>query len=100
MKEVKLLQETTCRKEYNILRKRLNTSCSFCQWHPTNWHDTENDRWYNFQFEERLGEPEQLSYHPNWKLVSKNRKQWMKKKFQKRYSNPYGDVIKSGFYTW
>lgn len=33
--------------------------------------------------EDGTDKPEKLKYrfHPNWKLVSKNRKQWMKKRF-------------------
>ena len=62
---------TTNRTVYNKLHKIKNASCSFCRWHgPT----SENDSWTWYG-----GYRINKIKYPNWKLVSKNKKQWMKK---------------------
>ena len=61
----KQIKTTMNRSVYNKAYKEKNASCSFCKWHCGCNGD------YKFYSEDgRI---------PNWKLVSKNRKQWMKK---------------------
>jgi len=81
MKTYKILQKTVSRSEFNKLYKRnLEQSgkihCSRCK-----YNRGENDTrkyygttiWYiNTNGDKRIR-------YPNWKLVSKNRKQWMNK---------------------
>lgn len=84
MKIKKTLNETTSRSEYNKVYKRyLENSgkihCSFCS-----YHRGENDtrKWYgSTRFWSEDGEKSRVKY-PSWKLVSKNRKQWMKKELR------------------
>jgi len=69
-------RETTNSALYRKLHKVQHSSCSYCKWHPSFYHSSENDRWkwYRIYKEE--------SKYPNWKLCSKNKKQWMKKKLR------------------
>jgi hypothetical protein len=74
---------TTDRATYNKIRKRyLNNTgqihCDRCSYHKG---ENSTNKWYSTANNAR---------HPNWKLVTKNRKQWMKK--------PYDDH--NGFVTW
>lgn len=84
MRKTNEFKTTVNRSVYNKLYKRKNASCPFCKWHgPT----SENDRWkwYGLYQKYNGGKKVWEDYfkHPNWKLVSKNRKQWMKKPIKK-----------------
>ena len=79
MKLHRCLNETTHRRTYNLVRKELYADCSWCAWHPTFWkHCLDNPFVHLMYMEEDTGK---IKNHPNWKLVSRNRKQWMKKHF-------------------
>lgn len=66
-----LLESTSDSKIYKRLRKEQTCSCSYCDFH------------YNENFREKhystCKSIEHLNY-PSWKLVSKNKKQYMDKK--------------------
>ncbi len=66
---------TTNSSVYKKLYKEHHAGCSFCRWHPNFYHFSENDVWESYY----LNENKSTSNKPNWKLVSKNKKQWMKK---------------------
>lgn len=70
MKKNQEFKTTTNRTVYNRRRKEVLADCSFCRWHPTFWKFSENDQWKDYYVDGKK---------PNWKLVSKNKKQWMKK---------------------
>lgn len=58
------------RKEY--LEKKGKIRCSWCKYHKgENSRDKAYGGWEDKRF-----------CYPNWKLVSKNRKQWMEKKLE------------------
>lgn len=87
MKPHKRLKETMDRRTYNLTSKLLFAGCSYCRWHSTFWKESHNGSFVALRYEEDgTGKPEKLKYryHPNWKLVSKNQKQWMKKPFHQR----------------
>ena len=72
----KIISDTTTnRGEFNRAYKALlehtgKIRCSYC-----GYHENENagkKKWYG-------GYDEKNIRHPNWKLITKNRKQWMKK---------------------
>ena len=89
-------RQTTNRSVYNKLHKEIYARCAYCKWHGSN---SENDAWkYFFVYLEddvksrwfrkrKKGE----GRFPNWKLVSKNEKQWMQKPIvlKRRYSEYY-----------
>ena len=94
MKAKKILDETTNRKVYNRTLKMYREQkgiihCSFCQYHCG---ENRTTKWYGSSLND-----DKIRY-PNWKLVSKNRKQWMKKplKISISYTNwtniPYIDI--------
>ncbi|MBC9914798.1 hypothetical protein [Chitinophaga varians] len=98
MKKLKILKTTDHRGTYNKMNKSLYAMCDRCRWHSIFQKNCcENvfpAMWYE---EDGTDKPEKLKYsfHPNWKLVSKNRKQWMKKRFltQRRdYANNTYDI--------
>lgn len=74
MRTKEIVDSTTNRREFNHAYKEFlevskgEIHCSWCA-----YHRGENDerKWYG-GIDHRLR-------HPNWKLVSKNRKQWMGK---------------------
>ena len=79
-------RETTNSPLYRKLHKIVNASCSHCKWHG---YHSENKVWthyhvyvkdveaVNWRRQKKKGEGK----FPSWKLVSKNKKQWMKKPF-------------------
>lgn len=72
------------RRTYNLVSKNLFARCCRCPWHANFWAGCYDIRYLYLEYEEDGSDkPEKLKYrnHPNWKLVSKNRKQWMKKQF-------------------
>ena len=93
MKTKKLMDTTESRYEYNRLRKKYLTGrkikCSWCGYHCG---DNKEGKWYG-------GFLDSYIRYPNWKLVSKNKKQWMKKSLKidkkvARWSNrPYIDIL-------
>lgn len=75
------LNTTTNNYVYNRLYKQHleatgKIRCSWCVFHGSN---SENDSW---EFYGQYSYQRPTSF-PNWKLVSKNRKQWMKKPMKK-----------------
>lgn len=81
MKAKKIMDETTNRYEYNRVRKRYlehrEISCSWCRYHrgDNQDHKEYDGRVYNDIKYQKLNH----TRYPNWKLVSKNNKQWMEK---------------------
>lgn len=78
MKVKKIMDETTSRYEYNKVHKRYleckgEIHCSICGYHIG---ENIDNKWYGKYHDD--GKIIRKRY-PNWKLVSKNRKQWMKK---------------------
>ena len=75
MKVKTIVETTTNRGEFNraykrYLEHRVNgIRCTYCRYHKG---ENKTTKWYGGW------EDESLRY-PNWKLVSKNRKQWMQK---------------------
>lgn len=76
MKAKKIVKTTTNRGEFNraykgYLERKGKINCSHCE-----YHDNENYTGNHY------GGFEDVLKFPNWKLVSKNPKQWMKKKLE------------------
>ena len=74
MKVKRIVKETTNRGEFNraykeYLERKGKIFCSYCK-----YHDNENytGKWYGGYGADKVRQP-------NWKLVSKRDKQWMKK---------------------
>jgi hypothetical protein len=76
--------------------------CWFCSCHPSFWRvHCEQDFKPLVYEEDGTVKPEKLKFkdYPSWKLVNKNRRQWMKKRFIQRrvnYANGTFDI----FYGW
>ena len=77
---------TTDRSTYNKLHKEHleaigEIRCTRCTYHGG---ENETNKWYGstFTWRNNYQEP-RTTRHPNWKLVSKNKKQWMKKNLKK-----------------
>jgi hypothetical protein len=68
------------RRTYNLVRKELYAVCGRCPWHPDFWRSCMDNPFVQMSFEEDEDGGMMRNY-PGWKLVSKNRKQWMKKRF-------------------
>lgn len=84
MKTKKIIGETTNRGEFNRAYKRYlehkgKIHCSYCKYHN---NENRTTNYYGGYTEDGIK-------YPNWKLVSKNRKQWMKKpiKIKTDYNN-------------
>ena len=76
MKVKKVVQESTNRTEFTraykmYLESKGKIYCSYCGYHRG---ENKTNKWYGGFIEDK----KDIRY-PNWKLVSKNRKQWMKK---------------------
>ncbi len=84
-KTKKIMETTTNRRVYNIARKKYisgkNGDCSFCKYH----------RGENYDGKQYGGRKDGRITYPNWKLVSKNEKQWMEKPI-KEYISKIHDV--------
>jgi len=82
MRNIEIVKTTTNRSEFNRAYKRYLESgigairCSYCP-----YHRGENRTKYYGGFIHKS------VVHPNWKIVSKNRKQWMKKPLKKETRN-------------
>ena len=81
MKAYKRLKTTTSRSDFNKLYKRSleNRGKIRCSWCP--YHGGENDTKEWFGSINWWKKPTVIvrTKYPNWKLVSKNKKQWMNK---------------------
>lgn len=85
-----ILELTTNRGEFNraykkyLEKTRNSIGCSRCKYHKG---ENKTTKYYGGQF---VNEKWNIKY-PNWKLVSKNPKQWMKKpiKIKIRYYGGY-----------
>lgn len=76
MKKIEIYKTTTNRSVYNKIRKDYEAYCPRCRWH----------RGCNNKLNLYGGIEEKRVRYPNWKLVSKNKKQWMPKtNFKKEY---------------
>ena len=75
MTEFQEYRQTTNSSVFKKLHKRFHTDCSYCAWHGPY---SENDCWKGYTLNPNN---RNLSRFPNWKLCSKNKKQWMKKNF-------------------
>ena len=64
------MKETTNRYEYNRVRKEFIGVCTFCGHHRG--CNSMNKRYGKFSSKSSMT-------YPNWKLVSKNKKQWEEK---------------------
>lgn len=96
MKCHKILQGTMHRRTYNLASRNLYAICSRCPWHVNFWHSCIDNPFVKMVY---VSEKMEYSNHPNWKLVSKNRKQWMKKPFiQVREDYPDGSF--KIFFRW
>lgn len=74
MKSKKIVKTTTSRSEFNraykfYLEQKGEIMCSYCGYHRG---ENSDKKWYG-------GYDDISMIHPNWKLVSKQPKQWMKK---------------------
>ena len=74
MKNIEELKTTTNRKVFNRAYKRdlenkRKIHCSYCKYHRG---ENRTTKYYGGYVDRNI-------IYPNWKLVSKNRKQWMKK---------------------
>jgi len=109
------LDYTTNSAVYKKLYKQKNADCSYCKWHGPG---SENDSWEYYYFyrssfkikrkiyksflnpESRRSSIHYTQIHegdgkyPSWKLVSKNKKQWMNKplKFREFYPEKFMNI--------
>jgi hypothetical protein len=79
MKSKKISKTTTNRGEFNraykfYLEQKSRIHCSYCKYHR---NENYTGKWYGGYSEEKIK-------LPNWKLVSKQPKQWMKKPIKKK----------------
>ena len=81
MKEYKT---TTNNRVFKILHKEQYASCSYCTWH-SRWFgkQNENDAW-KFYCIDHDQSKWNITRYPNWKLCTKNKKQWMRKAIRYR----------------
>ncbi|WP_343690044.1 hypothetical protein [Chitinophaga sp.] len=98
MKNYERLKDTMDRRTYSIVRKELYAVCSRCSWHAGFWSACLDNPFVEMSYEEDE-EGGRFRNYPNWKMVSKNRKQWMGKKFI-----PYERHVKDGrvviYFRW
>ena len=85
-KSKKIMKETTSRYEYNKARKEFIGGCTFCGYHRG--CNITHNRYGDFGH----GKNEKLKL-PNWKLVSKNEKQWMDKRLKYKTKNKWGNIF-------
>ncbi|QHS60914.1 hypothetical protein [Chitinophaga agri] len=94
-----ILKTTTHRGTYNRANINLYAQCNWCGWHGNFWSNCPEQgakRMYYFGSMEETPDRSKFRNIYNWKLVSKNKKQWMKKKLLKRYRFN-SDVVVFGF---
>ena len=79
------LKATTNRSVYNKLYKHYlehngKIMCSRCRYHKG---ENDTNKWYGEHPDYKHSKyTEIITKYPNWKLISKNRKQWMSKKYK------------------
>lgn len=85
---------TTNTRLFNILHKATHARCSHCTWH-TRWYgyQNENDSWKFYNVDSKKEKP--YTRYPSWKLVSKQKKQWLPKNLLYIESDPTFSYI-----TW
>ncbi|RFS26755.1 hypothetical protein DVR12_02930 [Chitinophaga silvatica] len=81
VKKKKILEITDHRRTYNLVLKEMYSVCSWCPWHPTFWHNCSDSPISCMIYCGDKDQPIRFKNPPSWKVVSKNRKQWMKKRF-------------------
>ena len=98
---------TINRNVYNRLRKEYlehsgEIRCSYCKYHK---NENKKGKWYGGFTDYSKPEseficinPEKITY-PSWKLVSKNKKQWMDKKLKIKLGKTKGYWMK-GYFTF
>lgn len=74
MRKITEYETTTNRSVYNKLHKEFQAGCSYCKWHGG---ENSTNKYYHLPHEIRRHKFK--GKQPSWKLVSKNRKQWMGK---------------------
>ena len=96
MRNIEEYNWTTNRTVYSRSRKKnleakSEIYCSYCRYHGG---ENDKNKWYHIPKEDVIVPSYLVGLYnrkrmPNWKLVSKNRKQWMKKifKFENRSLN-------------
>lgn len=97
MRRIKEYKITTNRSVYNKLRKEYlekegKIHCSFCKYHKG---ENKNSYYGGFvgKTESKNNYKRNKIKYPSWKLIGKNKKQWMFKKLNFRYSTKFnGDV--------
>lgn len=77
----KIMDETTNRYEYNRVRKECSGNCTWCRYHLGDNLDHKLYGEYASRGKMRF---------PNWKLVSKNKKQWMGNPVKYETNNNWG----------
>lgn len=87
VKNYKCLKETTHRRTYNLVRKDELAMCSRCKWHATFWRRCADHPFIYMVYEDDgTNKPykQRFKHHLNWKLASKQPRQWMKKKWRQK----------------
>ena len=103
MRNKEILEKTTNRKVFNYaykehLERTGKIRCSYCRY---NKGENSTQDWYGGHWNDKTGDYD-IKY-PSWKLVSKNRKQWMKKQSKieyKTYVRYDGYVITRADIKW
>ena len=91
----KIVETTTNRSVFNRAYKSYlehvgKIRCSCCKYHKG---ENDTDKWYG-----KLSSNDSDIKYPSWKLVSKNKKQWMKKPIKIiTESRRYGEYIEFKF---
>jgi len=102
MKVQKIVKETTNRGEFNraykeYLERKGKIHCSYCKYHK---NENYKGKWYGaYESADSQGNlipPDKIKV-PNWKLVTKRRKQWMGKPIKISVHNP--TPFKSSYYV-
>lgn len=76
----KIVETTTNRGEFNraykeyLAHKRNGIGCSFCKYHKG---ENNTSKWYGGNIYGKFNKNRNNVRYPNWKLISKNKKQWM-----------------------
>jgi len=96
MKAKKIVKTTTNRDEFNRaykyhLANKGKIGCAYCR-----YHKGENDGKDSYYIDYSWLNGKLFNSRPNWKLATKNRKQWMNKKYKtktytyySRYDNDF-----------
>jgi hypothetical protein len=82
MTKIEEYKNTTNSSVFRKLHKEIYAHCSYCKWHGP---ATENGAWDCYSIKVFKDGKEKIKF-PSWKLVSKNKKQWMKKNLKFRKS--------------